>query len=252
MRIQLFDRRALKLLRKRSCDSGKDSDFLCRLAAKSLNNRMKHIRRTFPLCLFIGQGEPGYGNAGRIVRCDYGRPADIEADEELLPLAGESLDACVSNLTLHSVNDLPGTLAQINMALRPDGLFLASMFGGRTLRRLRESLIKAETALHGGASARVFPFAGKQQLACLLQRTGYVMPVTDSEEITVTYKDLTSLLHDLRGMGEGNIIVERDKRYPGKNFFSMAEEIYKDLYAEPDGKLPADFEIIYMIGWKPG
>src|SRR5690606_5128159 len=122
------------------------------------------------------------------------------------------------------------------------------MFGGETLHELRHALTQAEMELRGGLSPRVAPFADKQQMGGLMQRTGYALPVVDSEIITVTYKDFYKLLRDLRGMGENNMLNTRAKYFTPRALFTRAEEIYQELYSEPDGTLRATFEIIFLLG----
>lgn len=178
------------------------------------------------------------------------RPA-VVADEEFFPFAAGSLDLVLSNMTLHTVNDLPGALIQIKRSLRADGLFLAALFGGETLHELRACLMEAEAEIRGGISPRIAPFADKQQAGGLLQRAGYALPVVDSEILTVTYPSLLALMRDLKGMGEGNALAHRDKTYRGKKLFMRAEEIYRDRYCEGDGRLRATFEILFIIGWAP-
>ena len=87
----------------------------------------------------------------------------------------ESIDLAVSLLSLHEADDIPGALIQIRRALRPDGLFLGAMAGGGTLAELRESLLAAETELHGGASPRVAPFTDVRDAGALLQRAGFAL-----------------------------------------------------------------------------
>lgn len=70
-----------------------------------------------------------------------------------------------SNLSLHWVNDLPGAMAQARQTLKPNGVFLASMLGGHTLRELRVALQLAEqerearthTCMHVCMHARIRP-----------------------------------------------------------------------------------------------
>ena len=95
-----------------------------------------------------------------------------------MPLKDTALDLVASALSLHYVNDLPGTLAQIRRALKPDGLFLASLIGGQ-MHELREAFLLAEAELEGGASPRVAPFADVRDIGALLQRAGFALPVAD-------------------------------------------------------------------------
>jgi NADH dehydrogenase [ubiquinone] 1 alpha subcomplex assembly factor 5 len=235
--IVIFDRMRLKQARAKIRPG---HDFLIQWAQDQLNERLKDIKRSFPEALHIGPSP--YMNVGGI---------RVAADEEFLPFKDNSLDLVTSNLTLHSTNDLPGTLLQIRRALKPDGLFIAAMLGGETLHELRTSLMQAEMELKGGASPRVFPFADKPQMGGLMQRAGYALPVVDSEIVTVTYESIFKLMHDLRFMGESNIIAKRSKIYPGRDFFMKAAEYYSKNFSDPDGRIRASFEIIFLIGWAP-
>ncbi|MDX2142309.1 MAG: methyltransferase domain-containing protein [Rhodospirillaceae bacterium] len=172
-------------------------------------------------------------------------------DEEILPFADGALDLVLSNLALHWVNDLPGALIQVRRALRPDGLFLAAMFGSETLRELRASLLHAETDLRGGASPRVSPFVDVRDAGQLLNRAGFALPVVDSDTITVTYTDIFKLMTDLRGMGETNAVHERRKTATGREIFARAGEIYGQRHADERGRLIATFQIVTLTAWAP-
>src|SRR5690606_9420791 len=100
----------------------------------------------------------------------------VVADEEFLPFQKNCMDAVVSNLSLQWVNDLPGALVQIRNTLKPDGLFMAAVLGGESLRELRESLMQAELAVSGGASPRVSPFIDMRDMGALMQRAGFALP----------------------------------------------------------------------------
>ena len=128
---------------------------------------------------------------------------------ETLPFAPESLDLAVSALAFQFVNDLPGVLAQIRRALKPDGLLLAVMIGGDTLTELRQSFAAAEAECEGGVSPRVAPFADLRDIGGLLQRAGFALPVTDIDRIVVRYDSALALMQDLRRMGATNILIER-------------------------------------------
>ncbi len=266
-RARIFDRRLLRLRRARAVANPGDHDFLLREIGDRLADRLADVTRGFPLALDLGcRGGAlarllaGRGGIATLLQCDLATgsarqarnagPAFV-ADEELLPLGAESLDLIVSNLALHWVNDLPGALAQIRTALKPDGLFLASMFGAGTLAELRTCLMEAELAETGGASPRVSPFAGLRDAAGLLQRAGFALPVADSDTITVTYPDLFRLLADLRGMGETNLLLERLKHPTRRAVFARAAALYQDRFAGADGRLRATFQVLFLTGWAP-
>jgi len=193
------------------------------------------------------------GSIGTIIAVDVmprRRPA-VVADEEALPLGDGTLDLVVSALALHHVNDLPGTLVQIRRALKPDGLFVAALLGGETLTELRQSFAAAESEIEDGISPRVAPFADLRDLGALLQRAGFALPVTDVDRVGVRYDSAFGLMGDLRRMGATNALVDR-RRMPLKRatLLRMAE-IYRQRFADADGRVRATFEFLWLSGWAP-
>jgi SAM-dependent methyltransferase len=175
----------------------------------------------------------------------------VVADEEALPFADGSLDLVVSGLALQAVNDLPGVLVQIRRALKPDGLFLAALLGGDTLTELRQSFAVAESERDGGVSPRVAPFPDVRDMGALLQRAGFALPVTDADRVTVRYATPLALLGDLRRMGAANPLVERRRVPLRRATLLRALEVYAARFADPDGKVRASFDIIWLSGWSP-
>jgi SAM-dependent methyltransferase len=175
----------------------------------------------------------------------------VAGDEEALPFAGETFDLVVSAMALHWSNDLPGTLVQIRRALKPDGLLLCSLVGGETLHELRECLALAEAEIAGGASPRVAPFVEVRALGSLLQRAGFALPVTDVDRLTVRYSNLTGLLNDLRAMGAANALTERSRIPLRRAVLARTTELYAERFADPDGRLRATFDLMWISGWAP-
>ncbi|HEY6464906.1 MAG TPA: methyltransferase domain-containing protein, partial [Candidatus Acidoferrales bacterium] len=208
----LFDRALLRARQRRALKQGPVTFLLERIAA-DMAERLNAVLRDFKNAAEIGT--PGeqvhHALAGRFDR--YARIDLPERESEPLSLAAESLDLAISALAFQFVNDLPGVLAQIRRALRPDGLLLAAMVGGDTLTELRQSFAAAEAELEGGMSPRVAPFADLRDVGALLQRAGLALPVTDVDRIVVRYDNAFGLMRDLRRMGATNILVER-RRVP--------------------------------------
>ncbi|MDJ0684397.1 MAG: methyltransferase domain-containing protein [Alphaproteobacteria bacterium] len=269
----VFDRDLVRRRRDRRAAGFCAVDFLVREVADRLADRVADVARRFPVALDLGchTGQIGAALQGRggvetLVQCDLSpamaRAADqsgaaplptlsLAADEEALPFADNSFDLALSCLSLHWVNDLPGALVQVNRSLKPDGLFLGAMLGGATLAELRACLMEAEIEVSGGAGPRVSPFADLRDLGALMQRAGYALPVVDSEVITVTYENALALMAELRAMGEANAVVERARAPTARQVFLRAAELYQTRHAKPDGRIGADFEILYWHGWKP-
>jgi len=170
-------------------------------------------------------------------------------DEETLPYEPESFDLVMSNLSMHWINDLPGTLTQINNILKPDCPFIGAMLGGDTLFELRTSLQLAEQERRGGMSPRVSPLADVRDVGGLLQKAGFKMLTVDVDDIIVDYPDTFTLMQDLQAMGESNVILGREMGPISRDLLLANEAIYRELHGNEDGTLPATFRIIYMIGW---
>lgn len=260
----VFDRTALRMRRARAAPRLAEVDFLVRAAADRLMERLDDVRRTFPIALQLGchTGQlasllRGSARIGRLIQADLAQAmvsrADglrLVGDEEALPFGRGCLDLVLSCFTLHWVNDLPGALAQIRYALKPDGLFLAAMPGGTTLAELREALMRAELEVGGGAAPRVSPFVDVRDAGMLLQRAGFALPVVDVDTITVTYDHPLGLMQELRAMGEANALIERGAPL-GRASLGRACEIYRELFGTRDGRVPATFQILMLSGWAP-
>jgi SAM-dependent methyltransferase len=172
-------------------------------------------------------------------------------DTEPLAVPAQSLDLAVSALALQFVNDLPGLLAQIRRALKPDGLWLAAMIGGDTLTELRQCFAAAEAECDHGVSPRVVPFADLREIGALLQRTGFALPVTDVDRVVVRYASAFALMADLRRMGATNILVERRRIPTRRDTLLRMAQIYGERFADPDRRIRATFEVIWLSGWAP-
>ena len=261
----IFDRRLLIARRNRVADRAAEHDFLLARVADDLLERLSAIKRQFPVALNLGayhgllgrrlRGLPGVEMvidmepaARLLAQCEGPR---VQADEEALPFADQSLDLIVSGLALHFANDLPGALVQIRRALKPDGLLLAAMLGGTTLNELRTALLMAEEEIEGGASPRVAPFADVRDLGALLQRAQFALPVADAEIVTVTYPEPLALMRELRAMGAGNVLHARRKVPLRRATLARALEIYADRFGLANGRVRATFEIITLTAWAP-
>jgi SAM-dependent methyltransferase len=162
-----------------------------------------------------------------------------------------SLDLIIVVWGLHAVEDLPGSLAQIRHALKPDGLLLAGFPGGETLTELRQSFMQAESEILGGISPRVHPFATLQDMAGLMQRAGFALPVVDHDKLEVRYANPLRLADDLRGMGETNALISRSRKPLRRDVLFSMIETYQKKFAGADGKVTACFEMLYLTGWAP-
>lgn len=272
--VNIFDRHAKTLQRERAARASDVQvyDYLKEEVGYRLADRVFDIKRKFKHAVDLGCGR---GYVAKNIEADYVEeltvcdlseswinqvpsPENVKVnrrvvDEELLPFEPDSLDLVISSLSMHWVNDLPGTFSQILKCLKNDGVFLAAVFGGDTLYELRSSLQLAELERLGGISPHISPFTEIRDIGSLLTRAGFTMLTIDTDEIVVGYPSMFELMWDLKGMGENNAAFNRNLHL-GRDTAMAAAAIYKQMYGkEVDGKfsVPATFQIIYMLGWKP-
>ncbi len=261
----IFDRPLLRARRARAAALGR-STFLLERVAEDVADRLAAVLRRFERAVDLGTPTDAVrrvlaasGKVGTVIAADplagacpvaEGELA-VAVDEEAQPFGDASLDLVVSALALQFVNDLPGTLIQVRRALRPDGLLLAALAGGDTLSELRQAFAAAEAEIEDGISPRVAPFADLREMGALLQRAGFALPVTDVDRLTVRYASPIALMHDLRRMGATNPLVDRRRRPLRRAVLERMTEIYGERFSDPDGRIRATFEIVWLSGWAP-
>ncbi|MEA3064868.1 MAG: hypothetical protein QOJ27_1314 [Sphingomonadales bacterium] len=251
-----FDRSLRRRRRDRAARRSGEADYLHRLMADELIERLAFVKRDFRKALDLGCAG-GY-LTGRlrergleVVPCDAGagfarRAGGVQADEDRLPFADAAFDLVVSAGALDGVNDLPGALLLIRRSLRPDGLFLGAFAGAGTLPRLKRAMLAAD-AVEGGAAARVHPQIDVRAAGDLLARAGFALPVVDTQPVDVRFPGLLALVRDLRAMGATNILAQRSRRPIGRHGLAAAIADFED----GEGKTAERFEILHLLGWAP-
>jgi SAM-dependent methyltransferase len=245
----LFDRSLLRVRQNRALRGGA-ATFLLDRVAEDLGGRLNAVLREFSDVADIWTPGEILAKALR-QRFKSVTHIGLQQPDERLALKPDSLDLVVSALAFQFVNDLPGVLAQIRRALRPDGLLLAAMIGGDTLTELRQAFAAAEAELEGGVSPRVAPFADLRDIGALMQRAGLALPVTDVDRVVVRYDSAFALMADLRRMGATNILVERRRTPTRRATLLRMAQIYAERFADADGRIRATFEVIWLSGWAP-
>jgi SAM-dependent methyltransferase len=245
----LFDRALLRARQARARKQG-EATFLLDRVAEDMADRIGAVKRDFADVADIWTP----GDVLRAPLADRFKSVmriGLDSDSEVLPLQPESLDLAVSALAFQFVNDLPGVLAQIRRALRPDGLLLAALPGGDTLTELRQSFAAAEAECEGGVSPRVAPSADLRDIGHLLQRAGLALPVTDVDSVVARYDNAFALMQDLRRMGATNILIERLRKPTRRATMLRMSEIYAQRFSDPDGRIRASFDIVWLSAWAP-
>ena len=251
-----FDRRLRRQRRDRAARRFHEADYLHRLMADELIERLDFVKRDFRRALDLGCAgghltlrlrERGL----EVVPFDAGgafaRAADgVIGDEDRLPFADGAFDLVVSAGALDTVNDLPGALLLARRALRPDGLFLGAFAGAGSLPRLKRAMLAADSVA-GAAAPRIHPQIDVRAAGDLLTRAGFALPVVDTQPVDVRFSALMDLVGDLRAMGSTNILTARSRRPLGRHALAAAIADFED----GEGKTTERFEILHLLGWAP-
>lgn len=254
---KIFDREriAAHLSRRNAAD-----DFVATLVVEDLADRLMPITRRFERALVMGPDAATLPSGGRSAEGAFaferratilpGQDADL-VDPENLELPRADYDLIVSLLDLQVVNDVPGYLSRIHQHLAPDGLFIAAVFGGASLSELREAWLQADAATSGGAFARVAPFIDVRDGGGLLQRAGFALPVADLENHVVRYSDPLALMREIKKLGASNPLAEQPARMTMPGVLAAALEAYGRIASDPDGRVRATMQIVWLSGWAP-
>lgn len=280
---EVFNRAHKILQRARGAanvEASRQVDYLRDEVANRSMDRLAFIKRDFPQVYDLGSGAGSFEKAmaedneeAQIVRSRMGHITMIDSckevlyrdvdlpfnkvldlsrvvsDEENFYTGPNSVDAVLSNLSMHWINDLPGALKRIENMLKPDGMFFANMLGGDSLYELRTSLQLTEMERYGRVAPRLSPLADVRDMGALMQQAKFNLLTIDVDDITVGYPDMYALLEDLKQMGESNAIISRPAAIT-RDHLAAANAVYKEMHGDDDGSIPATFRIIYMIGWK--
>ncbi|UZK66374.1 class I SAM-dependent methyltransferase [Sphingomonas sp. M1-B02] len=248
---EIFARARRRLRRDRAAPGFGDFAFLRDHMLEGLLERLDAVKREFRDVLDLGSFAGDLAIPGaRIAHLDAGfrfakAAGGVQADEDRIPFADASFDLVIAAGTLDQVNDVPGALTLTRRVLRPDGLFLGAFLGAGTLATLRGAFLAAET---DRPAARFHPQIDVRSAGDLLSRAGFALPVSDVETLTVRYAGLPNLLRDLRGMAGTNLL--RDASPLRRETLFAAAQAFAGR-ADPDGRVPERFEIVYLTGWAP-
>jgi NADH dehydrogenase [ubiquinone] 1 alpha subcomplex assembly factor 5 len=252
---QIFCESKVQAMQSRAVSRGAQS-FIWDYLAEEISERLIDITRTFDDILIIGPlavyGQRLLNNrTGTITtamtNADAAQKAgSILISEDRLPFAPQSFDLVICSGALDITNDLPGALIQIRRCLRPDGLFLSSLFGEGNLATLKSAFIRAETHR---ISPHIHPQIDIRSAADLLSRAGFALPVADRDIMQVRYSSIYRLLNDIRDMGTGNALTSK-RHYFGKAAFHALLDLWNSLIDE-DGKVTENIVFNHLSGWAP-
>ena len=170
-------------------------------------------------------------------------PHLVCADALCQPFAAGSFDFIYCNLVLQWCEDLDRTFAELRRVLSPHGLLLFSTFGPDTLKELRAAWRQVDSFNH------VNRFMDMHDIGDALIRAGFVEPVMDVEQLTLTYASVDSLAKDLKAIGARNVTAGRPRGLGGRRRLERLVTAYEGFRRE--GRLPATYEVVYGTAWTP-
>jgi SAM-dependent methyltransferase len=229
------------------------TDFVHDLVLADLEDRLGTLIREFPKALIIGPDASKLPLSGHTASAQFSfeRVQAFSGEDDMPPIEGDNYNLIVSVLHLQVVNDVPGYLLRLRQKLAPDGLLMIAALGGETLTELREAFLAADALVYGGSSARVVPMIQVRDAGALLQRAGLALPVADVETHQVRYSSPFALMSELKGLGASNPLVDRPRRLAGPALLAAAANAYLVRDGDPDGRVRATLEIIWLSGWLP-
>jgi SAM-dependent methyltransferase len=259
----LFNRVQYKTSKQKTNPFWLEYGFLYQEAEESLVDKAASFDHAFERALLYGYSTltSTQLNAVSLIRADIvlpefqGEDDGVERcmayDEESVPFT-EELNLIASNLSMHFLNNFPGALQQALKALRPGGVFLATILGEETLHELKTACLHADSEYYGGMRRRIAPAIDIKTAAMLAQKAGFEEVVSDVARLTVHYPEVQDLLRDLVGMAQDSYILDRVDIIPGKEKYLEALNIqYHERFGKNE-QIPATFDIITITGRKPG
>jgi malonyl-CoA O-methyltransferase len=177
-------------------------------------------------------------------RC-AGLPAmtPIRADAERLPLAAATVDLVFANMVLPwcAPEALFGEAARV---LRDGGLLLFATVGPDTLQEVRRAWSEVDDSIH------VHGFIDMHDLGDLAARAGLAEPVMDVDRLQVTYRDVGSLVADLRACGAVNVAFGRRASLTGPGRWRAFHD--RLMAFRMGGRLAITVELVFGQAWGAG
>lgn len=276
----VFDRNLHLVRRDRAAklSNSKDYDYLRNHVGAGMLDRLRDVKREFPAVLDLGahagnllseiarsgpdeklssikqfcqvSSVPSLLSRDKLPEIPGVEVSSLVANEEELPFPDESFDLVMSNLSLHWVNNLPGTFKEVLRVMKPDGVFIGSMLGGNTLQELRSCLSIADQERRGGIASHISPMIRMNEVGDMLHSAGFTLLTIDTENVNIPYPDMFVLCSHLQGMGATNVNLNREERSP-LDLFLAAAASYDALYALDEETITSTFQVAHFIGWSP-
>lgn len=166
----------------------------------------------------------------------------VISKDDVLPFKEQSFDLVIASPHCSFVNDLPGLFFQARKILNKKGVFISSLFSANNLYEIKNCLQEAEIEVKNGFSPRFSPLVEIKSVASLVQKIGFIEPITDLESIKFSYDNIIDLMHDLRFTALNNSMFTSS--ILTKEILTKAQIIYSQKYNDDDNGIVATYNIV--------
>lgn len=168
----------------------------------------------------------------------------IGGDMEQLPFASESLDGVISSMSIQWCEDLESVVAEVRRVLRPQGWFLFSTLGPKTLYELATAWQTVDEYIH------VNKFFDHDEITHLIENEKFVVERAEANLEQLFYNDVLGLMRDLKTIGAHNINAGQNPGLTGRQKLQRLQQAYEP-FRDHSGKLPTTYDVYYFLLRKP-
>ena len=173
----------------------------------------------------------------------------VESKFEKLPFKNKQFDLIISNLCLHSINNIQKHIKNIFDLLIDGGLFICNFFGESSLTELKNSLIRTDEEIFNGIFLRTAPNLKMVVISDVISQIGFKELVSEKISYQIFYSNIEKILEDLRGLGENCVLLNKNKGLMTKNYIQKLGKLYKKHYAAEQG-LKLSCDVVSICCWK--
>ncbi len=166
--------------------------------------------------------------------------AIIGGDAERLPLKDGQVDVVFANMLLPWSRP-EGVFREAARTMTSGGVFLFATLGPDTLEQLRRAWAAVDDRVH------VHAFYDMHDLGDLAVAAGLAEPVVDVDRLELTYRDVDSVIRDLRACGAVNLAVGRRRSLTGPARWGRFVEALER--GRRQGRIPMTIELILGHAW---
>ena len=249
---QTFDTRRRQILQLRAARRRArlhEPQFILQRIAQDMADRLLMINRRFNKALLIAP--------------DGFRPLlERNLDKEKVPLSlinspldqlsrtikdTKDFDLILLCLAHHAENNPTGLITALKSRMSDDGHIMTVCLGADTFYDLRRTFYEVDQNYFGGIIPRIHPMIGLQANVQLLAHCGFNVTVGDRDRLNVSYKKLSTLINDLRDIGETYSLAAKATLHTTRQYWRQAEAA---LIADTD-HIDIIYDILWATGWTP-